>query len=197
MRKNYCLYLFIFSAILLNILIICSSYSAKKKQDNFFRLHVIANSNSIDDQIVKLNVSKKITSYLDSLLKNNNSTNKDGSKKAITENIDEIIEIANNEIKMNNEDYTSYVNIGKISYDEKYSDTINMEEGIYDSVQVVLGDGNGENFWSLIFPYSYNADFSQDDSNTSNNLTNYIQADKIEIKSGILEDIKKVVKFFS
>jgi len=194
MKKNYCLYLFIFSVILLNILIIFSSYSTKKKQDNYFRLHVVANSNLIDDQIVKLNVSKKIKNYLNTLLKNNNSTNKDNSKEIITENIDKIIEIANSEIKMNNEDYTSYVNIGKIYYDEKHSDNIHMDKGIYDSIQVVLGEGKGENFWSLIFPYSYNLEFTEINDN---DINDYIQEDKIEIKSGILEDIKKIVKFFS
>ena len=194
MRKNYCIYIFIFSAILLNLLIICSSFETKTNQDKYFRLHIVANSNSIDDQIIKLNVSKKITNYLALLLENNNSNNKDNSKKIIKEHIEEIIEIANNEIKINNEDYTSYVNIGKISYDEKHSDVIDMEKGIYDSMQVVLGEGKGKNFWSLIFPYSYNAEFTITNDDT---LENHIENDRIKIKSGILEDMKKVVKFLS
>lgn len=194
MRKNYCIYIFIFSAILLNLLIIFNSYKTKTHQDNYFRLHIVANSNSIDDQIVKLNVSKKITSYLDSLLENTNTTNKDSSKEVITENINKIIEIANKEIKQNNANYTSYAKIGKISYDEKHSDMINMDKGIYDSVQVVLGDGKGENFWSLIFPYSYSPELTIEDEN---DIANYIEDDKIQIKSGILEDIQKVVKLFS
>lgn len=192
MRKNFCIYIFIFSVILLNLLIILSAYNNKSNQEEYFRLHVVANSNSIEDQILKLNVSKKITNYLDSLTKENNITTKEASKKIITDNVNEIIQVANNEIKLYNKDYKASINIGKIYYDEKHSDTINMKEGIYDSIQIVLGEGKGENFWSLIFPYSYNAI-----STNSDEISGYLNDDKIEIKSGILEDIKKVVKLFS
>ena len=119
MRKNFCIYIFIFSTILLNLLIILSAYSNKTNQEEYFRLHVVANSNSIEDQILKLNVSKKITNYLDSLTKDNNITTKEASKKIITDNVNEIIQVANNEIILNNKDYGASINIGKIYYDEK------------------------------------------------------------------------------
>lgn len=178
--------------MLLNILIIYSSYKLNLNQNNYFRLHIVANSNSIDDQIVKLNVSKKITSYLESLTKKNNIKTKANSKKVIINNIDQIIEIANNEVKQNNKDYSSCVNIGKIYYEEKHSDILNMDKGIYDSIQIVLGEGKGENFWSLIFPYSYSVEYIKD-----NNMINNLYNNKIEIKSGIIKDIKKVVKLLS
>lgn len=194
MRKNYCIYIFIFSVILLNILVIANVYKTIINQNNYFRLHIVANSNSIDDQILKLKVSKKLTNYLEKLLKNNNTINKTDSKKIIVENINQILEIANNEIKTNNINYTAYANIGKISYEKKYSDSITMDKGIYDSIQIVLGDGKGENFWSLIFPYSYNSNIIENNNNTA---SKYIDNTDIEIKSGFFEDIKKVVKFFS
>ncbi len=199
MRKNYCAYIFIFSIILLNLFILYCSNKTKNNQENYFRLHVVANSNSIDDQIVKLKVSKKVTNYINSLLNNYNNTNKDFAKEKITENIDELLEIANIEIKNNNTDYFAYANIGKISYDKKYSDQINMKKGTYDSVQIVLGKGKGENFWSLIFPYVY---VNEEDENIKEDYINKIDSnnmmkDNIEIKSGLLEDIKKVVKLFS
>ena len=188
MRKNYSIYIFTFCLILLNILIIFNCYKAKNKQDNYFRLHVVANSNSIDDQITKLNVSKKINNYISYLFDSNKTYSKNDTKNIIIENIDNILDIANSEIKMCNEDYSSYANIGKISYDKKYSAVIDMDKGVYDSVQIVLGNGKGENFWSIIFPYSYNAELTD---------SNDLDEKDIEIKSGIIENIKKVVKFFS
>ena len=199
MRKNYCAYIFIFSVILLNLFILFTLTKTRNNQEDFFRLHIVANSNSIDDQIVKLKVSKKVTNYINTLLNNDSYTNKNYAKEKITENIDEILEIANNEMKKNNTNYSAYANIGKISYDEKYSEQIDMEKGIYDSVQIVLGEGKGENFWSLIFPSVY---INYEEENISDYYNNEIKSniiikDNIEIKSGILEDIKKVVKLFS
>ena len=188
MRKIYTLYIFVFSLILLNAIILFNCYKSKNNQDNYFRLHVVANSNSIDDQITKLNVAKEVNKYISNLFGNEKIYNKINTKNIVIENIDDILEVANNEISKCNENYTSYANVGKISYDKKYSDTIDMDKGIYDSIQIVLGDGKGENFWSLIFPYSYNTE-----------LTAFkdLNANDIELKSGILENIQKVVKIFS
>lgn len=188
MNKKYCIYICIFSFILLNVLLLFHCFNAKQNQDNFFRLHIIANSNSIDDQITKLNVSKKVTSYINKIC-NANCYNNTDAENTIKSNINEILEIANNELKKNSSKYTAYANIGKISYDEKHSDTLDMEKGVYNSVQIVLGEGNGENFWTLIFPYAYNTDIEENQIDFDNN--------DIEIKSGILETLKKVTKFIS
>lgn len=187
MNKKYCIYTCIFSFILLNILLLFHCFNVKQNQDNFFRLHIVANSNSIDDQITKLKVSKKVTSYINKLC-GLNCYNNITAEITIKNNINKILEIANNELKGNNVEYTAYANIGKISYDEKHSDTLNMEKGIYNSVQIVLGEGNGENFWSLIFPYAYDP--------TEGIQTNLDDND-IEIRSGIIETLKKMVKLMA
>ena len=191
MKKNYPLYVCIFCFLILNILLVFNNINSKNNQEKYFRLHVVANSNNVDDQIIKLNVVKKINNYLDTLYSTSkNLNNKKDTKMLIINNIDKILEVANNELKNSNIDYTCYANIGKISYDEKSSEGINMEEGIYDSIQVVLGCGKGENFWSLIFPYSYNPYYSI--KNDSENIYD----DNIEVKSKLIETLEKVVKTF-
>lgn len=195
MKRNYPLFISIFSFILLNIFILFNCINIQRNQNDFFRLHVVANSNSIDDQIIKLNVTKKVNSYLSTLYKtidfpNDKISNKENLKHIITNNINDILEIANNELKNQNTDYSCYANIGKISYEEKKSHIINMEEGIYDSIQLVLGNGNGENFWSLIFPYSYNDAFNI--VTTTESFSN----EDIQVKSKIIYSLKKIVKTF-
>ena len=194
MKKTYPLYIFILSLLLLNIFLILGSIKSKNNLDEYFRLHVVANSNSVDDQIIKLNVVKKINNYLNTLYKSTNYSNsdlneKDKAKILIEDNINNILEIANTELINQNANYICYANIGKISYEEKHSDEIYMNKGTYDSVQIVLGNGEGENFWSLIFPYSYNSNFDIQNNNYNTN-------EEIQIKSGILETIKEVVKTF-
>lgn len=188
MNKKYCMYICIFSFILLNIFLLVHSFKIKQNQENYFRLHVVANSDLIDDQITKLKVSKKITNYLNSIC-NSNLSDSYAAQKEIENNITKILEIANSELRENEAGYEAYAKIGKISYGEKHSEMLDMEKGTYNSVQIILGNGNGENFWTLIFPYA----------DITNNEENQIDFDNndIEIKSGILEILNKVAKSFS
>lgn len=187
MDKKYCIYICVFSFILLNIFLLIQCFKTKHNQEDYFRLHIVANSNSIDDQIVKLKISKAVTNYINKIC-NSNYKSSTSAKKNIKNNINYILEIANNELKENNVEYVAYANIGKISYAEKHSNTLDMEEGIYDSVQIILGNGNGENFWSLIFPYAYdpNSAIPEEELKSENS--------SIEIKFGIIETLKKMVK---
>ena len=66
-----------------------------------------------------------------------------------------------------------------------------MKKGTYDSMQIVLGNGNGENFWTLLFPYAYNPNYELGQNET------YNKNEEIQIKSGIIETFKKVVKHIS
>lgn len=147
-QKNITLFIAIFSFIILNTLIAFNIYKTKFISKDIVRLHVVANSNSIEDQITKLKVESKINEYISSL----NSKTKNELIENIKENKDKILNIANTTIKENNKTYSSLLKVGKISYDEKQSITINMCSGTYDSACIILGDGNGKNIWSMIFP---------------------------------------------
>lgn len=131
----------------------------KSKNTQYFRLHVTANSNSLSDQIIKLKVADKISKYLSSLkLKD---LNKAQIKSKLSNNIYDILDISNDVLNLNNANYKSSANIGNIYYTKRAKKDINnsctMSAGNYDSLNVILGEGKGENYWSLIYPYSYNA----------------------------------------
>lgn len=145
-KKNLHTFIFLFSFIVLNIYIGIKFSKKINYQDNFIRLHVIANSNSISDQIEKLKISEKINSYINSLNIPNNAS-KEQILSTLNSNSKEILKIANS-----NTNYTSALKIGKIKYEEKQSITYDMPSGTYDSVQLILGEGKGKNIWSFIFP---------------------------------------------
>lgn len=140
------IFLFLFSFIILNLYIGTKISKKIDYQDNFIRLHVVANSNSISDQIEKLKISEKVNSYINELDIPNNATKED-ILSILNKNSNEILNIANN-----NTNYTSTLKIGKIQYEEKNSITYDMPSGTYDSVQLILGNGQGKNIWSFIFP---------------------------------------------
>ncbi len=147
--------------ILLNTVIIFNLYNKDKQKEDILRLHVVANSNDIYDQIIKLKVENEINKYIE-----DNYTNLKDNKQELLQsfaiNADEITSICNNVLDENNINYDTKIKIGKINYEKKISQTLDMDAGCYNSMQIILGDGNGKNIWSLIFP----------DENTIKNISN-------------------------
>lgn len=147
-QKNITIFIAIFSFILLNTIIAFSVYKTRFVSKDIVRLHVIANSNSIEDQIIKLKVESKINDYISSL----NSSNKTKLINNIKENKSNLLNITNNTINESCKTYTSSLKVGKIYYEEKQNMTLDMYSGTYDSVSIILGEGKGKNIWSMIFP---------------------------------------------
>lgn len=144
-----------FSIILLSLYTSVKLYNKNKIAEDSFRLHVVANSNSIADQIIKLKVANKIENYINTLI-NKQDITKQEVYNTIHNNMNEILSISNNELKENNIDYTSNAKLGKIYYEEKENIYNTMEEGSYDSIQILLGKAEGKNYWNLVFPNKNN-----------------------------------------
>ena len=144
----------IFLFILLNTLIVLNIYTkeTEKNNSNILRLHVIANSNLVEDQIVKLKVYENITEYIKNLELENNIYSKDEIISKVKENISDILTISDDTISKNNLKYRTSVNIGKMYYDKRQSVLLDMDKGNYDSIKIILGAGNGKNIWTLISP---------------------------------------------
>lgn len=148
--KNLHIYIFIFSFIILNLYIGIKFLIKQNYINNFVRLHIVANSNSIDDQIDKFKVSEKITNYIDTLNLPSNITNEEIMSILNTKS-NELLTIANS-----TSNYNSTLKIGTIHYDKKQNVICDMPSGNYDSVQVILGNGEGKNIWSFISPNEEN-----------------------------------------
>lgn len=159
----------IFLFILLNTLIVLNIYTkeTEKNKSNILRLHVIANSNLVEDQIIKLKVYENITEYIKNLELENNIYSKDEIISKVKENISDILTISDDTISKNNLKYRTSVNIGKMYYDKRQSVLLDMDKGNYDSIKIILGAGNGKNIWTLISP-------SEDNLKNMSNLNTII-----------------------
>ena len=192
-QKHITFLIAIFSFILLNTLVAFNIYKTKFISKDIFRLHVVANSNSIEDQIIKLKAESKIKEYIS----NFNINNKNELKNEIEKNKDEILQIANNTICENDNKYTSSIKIGKISYDKKDNMQTQMYSGTYDSASVILGSGNGKNIWSIIFPNDSTIEKIKELDTIIPGISNIynhdeeIETDDKQINSLILDFLKK------
>ena len=146
-------YLFLLIVLISFIILSAYSYASAINEDlsnNVFRLHVIANSDSKEDQDLKYKVRDKLIEYMKSLTTNINT-------KA------EVIEIANNHISdfesiakevitKNGFDYDVKVEIGNFSFPTKQYGDISFPAGFYDALKVEIGSAKGQNWWCVMFP---------------------------------------------
>ena len=141
--------------ILLSLFILISAISyvdavSNNIADSVFRLHVIANSNSKEDQELKLKVRDELLSYMNIISKD--STSKQEAMQIANEHKEEFIQIAEKVIKENGYNYTVNVQVGKADFPTKYYGDITLPAGTYDALKVQIGEAKGQNWWCVMFP---------------------------------------------
>lgn len=119
--------------------------------DSVFRLHIIANSDSIDDQNLKLKVRDNIIDYMNTLTEN--ATNKDEVISIVTNNLNKFKEIALNTIKDNGYNYDINIEIGNFYFPTKSYGDISFPSGNYDALKIEIGNAIGQNWWCVLFPH--------------------------------------------
>ena len=146
----------ILTLILLLIIytIICAfSYVQAVSTDisnSVFRLHVLANSNSDEDQALKYKVRDNLLKYMNGLC--SNCTSKDEAIKIVTEHQDEFKQVALQTIKDNGYSYNINIEIGNFEFPTKQYGDISLPAGFYDALKVEIGNADGRNWWCVMFP---------------------------------------------
>lgn len=119
-------------------------------QESVFRLHVIANSDSAEDQNLKYIVRDKVLEYINNI--SANQCSKEDVIKLATENINEIQKIAENTILENGYNYAVKLNIGNFAFPTKTYGDISFPSGYYDALKIEIGNAKGQNWWCVMFP---------------------------------------------
>lgn len=135
------------------VLIAASSYTKAVCTDianNVFRLHVIANSDSEEDQNLKYIVRDSILSYVNGILENIN--NKEDVVLTINNHIDEIKNIAQQAVYNEGFTYDVEIEVGNFKFPTKTYGNISFPPGLYDALRVKIGNASGKNWWCVMFP---------------------------------------------
>jgi len=117
---------------------------------NLVRLHVVANSDSVADQALKLEVRDAIIEFMKSELVT--SKNIIETRAIINDNLKNIEEVSNEVIKKNNSSYAVKATMGNYGFPTKTYGDISLPAGEYQALRVVIGDGAGANWWCVLFP---------------------------------------------
>ena len=118
--------------------------------DAVFRLHVIANSNSDEDQALKLKVRDSLLEYMNKIALNC-STKEDAISLAL-ENKDIFESIARETIVENGYNYDVKISINNFYFPTKNYGDITLPAGMYDALRVEIGEAKGQNWWCVMFP---------------------------------------------
>ena len=117
---------------------------------NIMRFHVRANSDSDEDQELKLAVKEDVVAFLKPLLKECTSVVQ--SKQVLVSNMQNIYMVAMNTIVEQGYDYSVEVYITEETFPEKeYGDMI-FPAGDYQALRVDIGEAKGQNWWGIMYP---------------------------------------------
>lgn len=144
----------ILSLLLFLYTTICAfSYAQNISSDianSVFRLHVLANSDSDEDQALKYKVRDNLLQFMNSIC--SNCKTKEEAIEIVSKNQDEFKKVALETIKNEGYDYDVNINIGNFEFPTKNYGDISLPAGFYDALRVEIGEAKGKNWWCVMFP---------------------------------------------
>lgn len=114
------------------------------------RFHVIANSDEEKDQALKLKVRDEVLKYIQPMLKD--SKDIDNSREILKRENENILNIARNVIKENGYSYEVDSTLSREYFPVKTYGNITLPQGEYEAYRILIGSGEGKNWWCVMFP---------------------------------------------
>lgn len=126
------------------------STASEDYKDKLIRFHVIANSDSDEDQNLKLKVRDAVINYLQPKLLESESIEE--SESIIKSEYDELEKISKNIILENGYNYDVKIGIDYSEFPTKQYSNIVLPAGEYKALRIIIGEGKGKNWWCVMFP---------------------------------------------
>ena len=114
------------------------------------RLHVIANSDTAEDQALKLQVRDKVLAQATAILEESRDMQQAADR--LEEALGEIEETARQKISAEGYDYAVSARLEQTEFPTKEYDGFSLPAGEYLALRVVIGEGAGQNWWCVVFP---------------------------------------------
>ncbi len=118
--------------------------------DDTIRLHILANSDTEEDQILKLQLRDAVlTEYGEELSVFESA--KDAAAR-LSEKTEEIKHFCDNKLNELGSDYTTEVTLTEEWYDTREYESFTLPKGYYISLRIMIGEADGKNWWCVMFP---------------------------------------------
>lgn len=157
------------------------------------RLHIIANSDSAADQELKLKVRDAVLSSTGELFAE--VSGKTDAILTAEHSSDDIKAIAENVIKSEGYNYSVMVEVTEMWFETKSYDGFTLPAGDYDAVRIIIGEGEGKNWWCVMYP-ALCIPGAEDAIEKYESNSDFILGDKYEIRFVLIEwfeDLKRLL----
>lgn len=118
--------------------------------DDVFRLHILANSDSGQDQSLKLKVRDRVLEYTKNLFES--ASGKEEAENLIADNLSAITDVAQSAVKDNGYDYKVESRIVNMYFSTRHYQSYTLPSGMYDALRITIGSGKGHNWWCVMYP---------------------------------------------
>ena len=160
------------------------------------RLHILANSDSNEDQALKIKLRDKILTKYGNLLSRRESISEAIEK--ITERLPEIKADAGRWIAEMGYDYKVDALIGEEWYERREYEDFSLPAGYYVSLRIIIGEGEGQNWWCVMYP-PLCMEIATEAAPPDDGVINYtkeelllISSSGYQVKFKILEELSRV-----
>lgn len=115
-----------------------------------FRLHILADSDSEADQNLKIKVRDEVLDYTEDLF--NSANSKEEAESIISDNLQSISNVAYQTVLDNGYDYVVTAEITNMYFTTRYYEGYTLPSGMYDALRITIGEGEGHNWWCVMYP---------------------------------------------
>lgn len=151
MKKVCILVGILFSFLVTGILVNVKQAGMQRElAQQVFRFHVLANSDSEEDQELKMKVKEAVLAYMKQELGHSDSV--DETKQWANENLGQLEEVAGQVIAGEGYDYAVSAQVTMCDFPDKTYGDITFPAGEYEALRVEIGEADGRNWWCVLFP---------------------------------------------
>ena len=124
------------------------SYEIENKE--LLRLHVIANSNSPADQLLKRKIRNEIIAVGNKIFKD--LSRPEQAKEVVNNNLDYLTKVVRQKVSEEGYNYKVDLKLGNFDFPTRSYNNLTLASGQYEALRVVIGSGQGANWWCVLFP---------------------------------------------
>ena len=162
--------------------------------NDVFRFHILANSDSEEDQALKLKVRDKVLEKTKILFDTANS--KSDAEEYVKANLETIEKIAQNEVYKNGYNYPVKAEVVNMHFDTRYYESYTLPSGMYDALRITIGNAKGHNWWCVMYPSICISTVDEGKDRAKDALSDdeysVVTDDKVEYKFFIVELFQKI-----
>lgn len=188
------------SATVISIIFSMIPFSAQCKNvsDEVFRLHILANSDSENDQNLKIKVRDKVLKYTEEIYREADSLK--SAETLTADNLQQIANVAKQEVIDNGYNYTVKAEICNMYFNTRYYENVTMPSGNYDALRIIIGEGKGKNWWCVMYPslcVGTATNYEALEESVADDEYKIMTENNHQYKFKIVEYFEKICSFFS